>query len=34
LDSEPSDVFLSLGWKLACIGGLHGSDCIQFFHEC
>ena len=34
LDSEPSDVFLSLGWKLACIGGLHGSDCTQFFHEC
>jgi len=33
LDSEPSDVFLSLGWKLACIGVLHGSDCTQFFHE-
>lgn len=34
LDSEPSDIFLCLGWKLACIGGLHGSDCTQFFHEC
>ena len=34
LDSEPSDVFLRLGWELACIGGLHGFDCTQFFHEC
>ena len=34
LDCKPSDVFLGLGWELTCVGGLHGSDCTQFFHKC